>query len=173
MTLAFGDFSKFQGPAPDYTGLDGVILNCTPQNDVFTQQLAKAQAEGKLIGYYTWPRAFGDTGTADADGCADALAPYPAGPVFRDYETGSFAGDPVAEGLEFIQRMHARGRGAHDYIQYSLIHAYDWSTHVAAGARLWFAEYTDTPDSDFGPWSSAILWQNTDKGVGGGDGDVA
>jgi LysM repeat protein len=170
--LKFGDYSRYQGDAPDYSIVDGVILNCTPQNTSFRAQLSKAVAEGKLIGYYSWPFAFGGTGAADGAGCAAALAGLPAGPVFWDIESGSYGGaDPVSEGLAFARAIQAAGRGAGDYLQYSLIGAYDWSSHVAAGIFLWFAEYTTAPDTTYGAWPFATGWQYADKLDNGSGGD--
>lgn len=171
MTLKVLDVSKFQGPAPDYSGYDAVILNCTPQNVDFEAQLAKAVAEGKLIGYYSWPFAFGPNGASDGAGCAATLAGEPSGPVFWDVESGSYgSADPVAEGLGFAHAIHSAGRGCGMYVQYSLINAYDWSPVVAEQAFLWFAEYTTAPDTAFGAWPFATGWQYADHADGRTDG---
>lgn len=171
------DVSRYQGPEPDYTGYDGVIVNITPQNNVRDQQIAKAHTENKTILYYTWPLAWSTDWTDDARQTAayvnnliNQYGDWARGPIFQDYETGSYTGDPVAPGLAWINEIHAHNLGAHDYIQYSLIGAYNWTSHVAAGAALWFAEYTDNPDQTYGPWPFATGWQYKDTaGASGGD----
>ena len=175
------DVSRYQGPEPDYTGYDAVIVNITPQNNYRDSQIKKAHDESKVILYYSWPLAFSSSNwITDASACAayvngliSEYGDWARGPIFQDYESGSFVGDPVSGGLYWIQEIHNHNLGAHDYVQYSLIRAYNWQSHVDAGAALWFAEYTDNPDQAYGPWPFATGWQYSDKaGASGGDSSV-
>ncbi|MEA5453312.1 hypothetical protein SPF06_01120 [Sinomonas sp. JGH33] len=176
MTLKVGDYAKDSGRAPDFGDDDAVILNCTPQNYNFRFQLAKAVSEGRLIGYYTWPFAYGGNGTQDGANCAAALANCPHGPVFWDVEQGSYGGaNPVTEGLAFIRAVQAAGRGAHDYIMGSLVAGYDFSSHVQAGAGLWVAQYNAALTVNLGAWSQVgpIGWQWGGTGTAPGGGDAS
>lgn len=163
MSLAVGDFSRFNGPAPDYSAVSAVILNCTPENIYFQAQYKKAVAEGKLIGYYSWPLAFGPTGGIDGAQCAIALQGLHPGPVFYDIESGSYSGDPVSLSLAFVQAIQSAGRGAHLYVQGGLIAEYDFTPLVKANAGLWVAQYSSALTVSLGAWSQvgALGWQFT------------
>lgn len=163
MTLRVGDFSRYNGPSPDYTGLDRVILNCTPQNIYFRAQYDKADSEGLGVDFYSWPLAFGPTGTIDGAQCVASLQGLKPGAVFYDIESGSFTGDPVSLSLDWVRAVQAGGRGAHLYVQGGLIAQYDFTPLVQAGAGLWVAQYSGALTVPLGAWSSVgpLGWQYT------------
>lgn len=182
MTLKVLDISRFQGPTPDLGDYDAVIVNCTPQNTNRDSQIQEVLDSGKLIGYYNWPWAFANDWYQDGVACAEYVNSWISrdsrarGPVFNDFETGSFTGDPVIPSLDTVKALHEAGLSAHDYIQYSLINEFNWQPHVDAGCALWFAEYTSVPDQTYGAWPFATGWQDSDKPDGstntGGDDSV-
>jgi GH25 family lysozyme M1 (1,4-beta-N-acetylmuramidase) len=137
----------------------------------FAYNIRQARASGIPHGFYhyAYPDMAGHTPQAEAAHFAKTVGRLQKGEILALDMEEPF-GDPGDWSLAFLQTLESIYHfKPYIYTYRYYLQTHDFSMVKAAGFPLWIAAYQDT--KPITSWY-APLWQNTDQGPVGGDGDI-
>jgi len=153
--------------------MDFVIVKATEGtgyiNPFHAVQVAKARAEGKLVGHYHFMN--GDSPEAQAQFFWGNCGWLPGEQLALDLEA-PFADAPGAADAAYrfmTTLLRMSGFPAELYVDFSHLHTLDLSAVAALGCGLWGAAYNGTGFGDTQEFGFVAIWQNADTNISGGD----